>query len=189
MCDIEKFCFEIRSHYLAQAGLEIPILLLQPPSSWADRCAPLGPVRFIRMTDHTEGHFQLLDPRSPSHPHLQVHSPARQQQQCCQARLVLAGWYLQRELLGELRHVGSPSLLPVQRHNHEEFEELPLLALQKLTGWIARGLPQAGLHVDQALAVGWGQREVEGTSSWTLLPVRRTTEPSSSIEGPRVCPH
>jgi hypothetical protein len=29
-----KFCFEARSHYVAQAGLKLMILLLQPPKCW-----------------------------------------------------------------------------------------------------------------------------------------------------------
>lgn len=67
---------------------------------------------------------------------------------------------LQWELLGDLRDVGSPSLLLVQRHHDEVLEELPLLILDQvpLQGLVARGLLQPGFHVHQALAVSYGNK-------------------------------
>jgi hypothetical protein len=35
--------FETRYHYVAQAGLELTILLSSPPECWDYRCAPLHP--------------------------------------------------------------------------------------------------------------------------------------------------
>lgn len=68
---------------------------------------------------------------------------------------------LQRELLGDLRDVGSPSLLLVQRHHNEVLEELPLLVLDQvpLQGLVPRRLLQPWLHVHQALAVSYGDKD------------------------------
>lgn len=72
--------------------------------------------------------------------------------------------YLQRKLLGEFWHIGSPCLLLVQRHDHKVLKELPLLVLDEIPvkRGVARGLLQAGLHIDQALAVGCGEKEAAG---------------------------
>jgi hypothetical protein len=37
------FYFEMRSHYMAQARLELEILLPQPPEYWDYRCVPSYP--------------------------------------------------------------------------------------------------------------------------------------------------
>lgn len=52
--------------------------------------------------------------------------------------------YLQWELLGEFRHVSSPSLLLVQGHDHEVLKKLPLLVLDQLPvqGCVSRSLLQ-----------------------------------------------
>lgn len=67
---------------------------------------------------------------------------------------------LQWELLGDLRDVGSPSLLLVQRHHDEILEELPLLVLDQvaLQALVSRRLLQPRLHVHQALAVSYGNK-------------------------------
>lgn len=74
---------------------------------------------------------------------------------------------LEWELLGDLRDVGSPSLLLVQRHHDEILEELPLLVLDQvpLQALVPRRLLQPRLHVHQALAVSYGNKG----KSWLWL--------------------
>lgn len=69
--------------------------------------------------------------------------------------------HLQRELLGNLRHIGSPSLLLVQWHHHEVLKQLPLLILDQVPfqGLVPRGLLQARFHMHQALAVSYQEKD------------------------------
>jgi hypothetical protein len=43
LCFVYLVFFEARSHYVAQAGSELPILLPQPSECWDYRCAPPCP--------------------------------------------------------------------------------------------------------------------------------------------------
>lgn len=78
--------------------------------------------------------------------------------------LPLASWqapHLQWKLLGNLRDVGSSSLLLVQWHHDEVLKQLPFLIFNQVPfqGLIPWRLLQARFHVDKALAVSCNKEE------------------------------